>query len=413
MGQNHRPSRRAGAKGESIVMLILTILAAVGAALVLGHWLRMAYGMVRAQRVPHLPDLTPAEPAAWPRVSIVVAACNEADRIEPAARTLLALDYPDLELILVNDRSTDGTGAIIDRLAADPRVRPLHITDLPAGWLGKVHALDRGLKASTGEYVLFTDADVHFQPSVLRKTVAYMLEHQLDHLAGLPQLYPTSLLLDSAIGAFIRQFLLITRVWNVGRPGSDAYIGIGAFNLVRRAAMEASDGFEWLRLEAADDMGLGLLMKRSGARGGVVTGGGLMGIQWYRSWTEVAQGAEKGYATALQFSLGRAVLGAVMLPFVELGPLVMLPALATESFRFVGWMGLAAVAAWLVTGLAMKRWARSPRLAPFLLGPLTTPILAVLLLRAGILGHRRGGVLWRGTLYPTEVLRPGSRVRFP
>ncbi|MCX5673257.1 MAG: glycosyltransferase, partial [Planctomycetota bacterium] len=144
-------------------MILLAVALAVYVLLGLAYWLAMAYGLVRTWRgVPRLEEVRPPEPAAWPKLSVIVPACNEADKIEPAMRTLLAEDYPDLEILAVDDRSTDATGDIIDRLAAeDPRVRAIHVKELPAGWLGKVHALDRGFQESRGRFVLFTDADVH------------------------------------------------------------------------------------------------------------------------------------------------------------------------------------------------------------------------------------------------------------
>src|ERR1700692_565900 len=94
----------------------------------------------------------------WPRVSIVIPACNEALTIEAAAESLLNVQYPNLEIILVNDRSIDNTGQIMDRLAlTDARLKVVHIHDLPEGWLGKVHALSRGLEKTSGEWILLTD----------------------------------------------------------------------------------------------------------------------------------------------------------------------------------------------------------------------------------------------------------------
>src|SRR6185369_5444580 len=102
-----------------------------------------------------------------------VPACNEAGTIETALASLLAQDYPGLEIVLVDDRSSDGTGVIIDRLAAsDPRISAIHVRDLPIGWLGKVHALQRGLERVRGALVLFTDADIYFAPGSLRRAVS-------------------------------------------------------------------------------------------------------------------------------------------------------------------------------------------------------------------------------------------------
>src|ERR1700693_4382257 len=109
-------------------------------------------------------------PAVWPKVSIIVPARDEAEKIEAAMRSKLAIDYPDFELLAVDDRSQDQTGAILDRLAAeDPRLCVIHLTSLPEDWLGKSHAMQVAASHAQGEFVLFTDADVFFSPDLLRK----------------------------------------------------------------------------------------------------------------------------------------------------------------------------------------------------------------------------------------------------
>ena len=131
------------------------------------YWLWMAVGAWQVRRrVPVLADLPISPPRVWPRLSIVIPACNEAPAIQGAVESILAQDYPNLEIVLIDDRSTDETGVIIDRLAAsDFRILRIHVTRLPDGWLGKVHALCRGAEASTGEWMLLTDADVHLAPA--------------------------------------------------------------------------------------------------------------------------------------------------------------------------------------------------------------------------------------------------------
>ena len=104
---------------------------------------------------------------------------------------------------------------------------------------------------------------------------------------------------------FAATFTVALRLWAVANPKSDAFIGVGAFNLVRRAALERTEGLAWLRLEVADDVGLGMMLKRSGARSRLVSGHGLLGLYWYRTLREMAHGAEKAYSSAAQCSLLR------------------------------------------------------------------------------------------------------------
>ncbi len=389
----------------------LGILVGVYAAAGLLYWAWAAWAALRmAADVPHLGDAAPPEPRRWPRLSVIAAARDEADRIGAAARSLLSADYPDLEVIVVDDRSTDGTGAILDSLAGEfPRLRVEHVGELPAGWLGKVHALARGLERASGAFVLFTDADVHFAPTALRRAVAYALAEGLDYMPALPALRRTHLLLDGLIAACIRQLVMAMRPWQLGDPDAGGFLGVGAFNLVRREALDRTEGLEWLRLEVADDAGLALMMKRSGARCRMVHAFSLVELHWYARLGEALRGAERVFATGADFRLARCLLLPVLVGTLELAPLVA-PAAAWLVGGWPAALAAGGVFAAYVAAVALTvRWTRRYAL-PAAVAPLTAPLMAAMVLRAGILGALRGGIRWRDTLYPTATLRPGKRV---
>jgi glycosyltransferase involved in cell wall biosynthesis len=375
------------------------------------YWLRIAYGVMRLRRLPKLSKLDLSDPAYWPKLSVIVPACNEGDKIESAMRTILADGYPNLEVIIVDDRSTDTTGQRIDRLAAeDKRITAIHITTLPQGWLGKVNALNTGLKTSGGEFVLFTDADVHIQPGTLQKAVAYCLDNDVAHLVGCPAVWPSGFLVDSMVAAFVRQFFtLILPPWRIESPSPKTYFGIGAFNMVRRPAFEATEGFEWLRLETADDAGLGLLMKRSGAKSAVVTAFDRIGLHWYRTAKEMMRGAEKGFASAGECSFMRMLVLAVTGLLLEISPVVGLLYFLFGTQRLANILGIILFHCFVIPALAFARWSKSPKL-PAAFTPLTAPLSAIMAVRAGWLGWKRGGVVWRGTLYSSELLRENARI---
>lgn len=394
-------------------MLVTNVLLAVYAAIALAYW---GYTLWAARAcVRSVPPLAPPAhtPPAWPKVSVIVAACNEADTIEPAARTLLAQNYADLEIVLVDDRSTDGTGAIIDRLAGeDGRIRPVHVTQLPEGWLGKVHALNAGLAVARGEWLLFTDADVHLGPDTLAKAVAHCLARRADHLALLPVVPPVGVAVEALIAVFVRHFLcFLVRPWTLGRPGTGTFVGIGAFNLVRRSALEATEGFAWLRMEVADDMGLGLLLQRSGARSELASGFQDVSVRWYTSLAGAIRGSEKGVATLSHFRLPRTLVACTGLLAMELSPLLLPIPLCWPATRAIGWAGAGVAAVALAAVLVLARWGRG-RILPALLGPAFAPLMAWAMLRALFLARRRGGVLWRGVLYPKQALLDHMRVKF-
>jgi hypothetical protein len=389
------------------IEILWTLYALIGCL----YWMWLAIGafLVRA-RVPHLDRISAPEPDVWPKLSVIIPACNEAQTIEAAIATILQQDYPNLEILLIDDRSADDTGRIIDAIAAaDPRIRAIHVTELPAGWLGKVHALHRGCLAAGGQWLLLTDADVHFAPGVLRRVVAASVHRQWDHLAAAPEIWPNGLLLDAAVSSFLRSFCVGMRIWAVENPRSGAFIGVGAFNLLRREAFERTAGFEWLRLEVADDVGVGLLMKQSGARCGVVNAVGHVGLHWYPSLAKMLVGAEKAFGSAGGCSVWRLLLGGAVGLLLEAAPWVVLGAAV-----WFGSLGLGAAAglmvlAHVVSAVALNRWARR-KILPGILTPIVMPLALVALLRTTWLGWRRGGVVWRGTLYPSRELRRHKRV---
>jgi glycosyltransferase involved in cell wall biosynthesis len=185
-----------------------------------------ALSLRAAFTMPVLRDLRPREPARWPSLSVVTPACNEGATIEDALRSRLAQGYLELEVMVVEDRSTDATASIVDRIAAeDPRLRALHIKELPRGWLGKLHALHRGAEAARGEWLLFTDADIHFAPETLRRAVAYCEERGLDFLTAMPEFQPVSLLLDAAVSAFVRNVSMAAHTRAVEDPTSRLAVG--------------------------------------------------------------------------------------------------------------------------------------------------------------------------------------------
>jgi hypothetical protein len=384
----------------SPVDLALGVLAALAAV----QSLLLLLGLGRVARsVPVLSATTSPAPARWPRVSVIVPACDEARDIEDAVRSRLRDDYPDLELVVIDDRSTDGTGAIVDRLAAeDPRVRAVHVTSLPAGWLGKVHALERGARAASGELLLFSDADVHVAPGAMRRAVVLMEAEGLGHLGVFPGLWPTRLLVEATLLSFFRVIWVAARPWSVADPRSRAAFGVGAFNLVRRGALEASPGFEHLRMEQADDAALGQMLKLAGARCAVANGGGEVQLHFYRSLAELVRGMEKSGA---RWPFPTVLASAALLLALELAPWGALAGGAP-----VRAVGALAAALSIATTAATARWMRH-RWLPVLLAPIGVAIFGWATLRAAVLALVRGGVSWRGTFYRTAELRAGSRFR--
>lgn len=357
--------------------------------------------------VPSLATDRSPEPAAWPKVSLIVPACNEAERLETAVRTRLADDYPALEVILVEDRSIDDTPRIVDRLAAeDPRVRAVHVRELPEGWLGKVHALHVGAQHATGAWLLFSDADVRFAPGTLRRAVARCEARGIDHMATIPDFIPQGLVVDACIDSFCRALVVGGRLWSVPDPRSRVAVGGGLFNLVRRSAFDRTEGFAWLRLEIADDVVLGQMLKRNGARPEVTLARDLVSLEFYDSVSEMAWGLEKsGFAILCNFSFALAPFALCAYLLLELGWAVGLASGVPAAQA----LGAYALATAVLATVILQRWSgRSLRTVPLM--HVASLLFAWMVARSAWLVWRRGGVAWRGTLYPTDALRAGRRL---
>jgi glycosyltransferase involved in cell wall biosynthesis len=352
----------------------------------------------------------PPLPQQWPRLSVVIATCNDADTIEKAVNTLLQQDYPDLEIVVVNDRSTDGTGALIEKIARkDSRVRTLHIQHLPPGWLGKVHALHVGTQKTSGEWILYTDADVYFKQGALSKAIAFVLADHSDHLALMPVPRAPSFWLGVVLQAVGGVFVLGTRAAHIGKPGTKAFVGAGAFNLVRKAALDRTEGFAWLRMEVIDDVGLGLMLQRSGAVSSFAITLQDVSFTWYPSLRAMFKGLEKNFFGVLAFySIGR-MIGIVVLAWAyALAPLVAI--LYSLKIPFLLIVGVVAYL-FLVAGAVGVKVMFKQKLLPLLFVQVGHILISLMLLRSGIMCIVRGGITWRGTWYPIDELRAGHKVK--
>jgi hypothetical protein len=350
-------------------------------------------------------DAVPPATGPLPSLSIVVAARDEERNIAEALGSLLALDYPDLEIVLVDDRSTDRTPAIVARLAAtDARLRVVTVDTLPDGWLGKNHALHTGSDVARGELLLFTDADVVMAPSTLRRAVAYLLAHDVDHLVAGPEVRMPGALLTAFGLTGTLFFTLGTRPWRARAPRSRFHIGIGAFNLVRAVTYRAIGTHAAIALRPDDDLKLGRLVKKHGYRQDFVVAKNHVWVEWYASLGEVVRGLEKNSFAALEYSMARVAAGTA----VQLVGLVwpVLALVATDGA--VRWVYAAVVALTLAMHGVVTRVQRGS-LAHALLYPVIVLMLFAIVWRSALLTLWRGGIEWRGTRYPLDALR-GNRV---
>jgi glycosyltransferase involved in cell wall biosynthesis len=387
----------------------MTIVACLSVTSSLG-WLyfyrRVRLGATRMAVFEDLPSPTINDD--WPTVSLIIPAMNEASTLPMAIESLLRIDYPKLELVFINDRSTDATGAILASAAArDARVSVVTVTSLPEGWLGKVHAQQRGVEAASGDWLLFTDADVGLAPHALRRAVGHALRHHLDQVVVVGKGKPPSFLLDvveCSLATLIHGVAALSR----RRTRTRTVVGSGLFSLVKRSALARSEGLAWCKMDPADDFALSLLLSRSGASAAAFLSRGDVSCVWYPSFSAMVRGFEKnlfpvatGYRRTPALIIATALWLFNVLPFAA--PWV-LPAWAAATV-----MGLPLLALLAATRVRAARSGRS--FAALLCNPLGQLVLACVLLRAMIVVMHRGGLVWRDTFYPLHTLRAGQRVR--
>ena len=354
------------------------------------------------RRLVDLRKVPPLVEPPFPPVSVIVAARNEERHLEEALGTLLGLDYPAFDVIVVDDRSTDGTPAILERLGSKfPRLRALRVSELPEGWLGKCHALSQGAKVARGDYLLFTDADILFHPTALRKAMACLRREGLDHLAVVPGLRMPGALLGSIVATFGLFFMLFFRPWKAPNPRSRAHIGIGAFNLVRKELYEKIGGHESVRCCPVDDVKLGQRLKEAGGRQAAAIGVDLLSVEWYASVGELIRGLEKNAFAAFGYRLSWVALSTLVIAGLSAGPVV-LAILAKGALSWVlGGGSILLLWAMYLDQVRIQRISlRSLALFPLALG-----ILVYVQWRSAIKTLLRGGIEWRGTIYPLSELR--------
>ena len=392
-----------------MIIALLIFLLSLCAAWVVGF----GYLIVAIKRLPVFRNLQAPMPGVWPRLSVVIPACNEAATLESAVATLLQQDYPDLEIVLVDDRSTDGTGELIDRLAhQDPRIRTVHIGILPQGWLGKVHALHRGVEQASGAWLLFTDADVHFAAGTLRRAIAVVLHQRVDHLTLIPRAIQKSFWLDVAVNTFGLLFFITTRAGSVNRPHSKAFVGIGAFNLVSAWRFHQTVGFEWLRLEPGDDVGLGMIMKQAGGTTRLAFAYEDLSVQWYASVAAMFKGLEKNlFGPGSDYRWWLMLLQVGMIWALVVAPYFSLALGLARGLAPLWIAGAAAIGVHLIFSIFFVPERKTKRLS-LLLFPVGVLLITAMMLRAGYQCVKNGGIDWRGTHYPLDQLRSGQRVTF-
>jgi len=383
-------------------------------------------------------DRRPAAPNGEPRVSIIVPARNEEEDIRATLVRLLALDYSNYEIIAVNDRSTDRTGRIMDEVAAAEnasrtdtlldcapgllvrgaaapalqtaadrsvratRLKVIHISELPSGWLGKTHAMWTAGQRATGDWLLFTDADVLFRPDSLRRAIAYAEAERADHVVLFPRMIMKTPSERMMMAFFQALFVFGHRPWKVADPKARDHMGVGAFNLVRRPVYDAVGSYQALRMEVIDDMKLGKVIKNGGFAQRNVFGEDLISLYWAKGIFGIVNNLTKNFFALLSFQWPRTVASIIGVGFLNLGPFF-------GVWLAHGWARVPYLVAFGSLFLVYYGMSRRSTIPPyyFFLHPISTCLFMYTLLRSMVQTLVNNGVVWRGTRYPLDELRKG------
>jgi chlorobactene glucosyltransferase len=343
-----------------------------------------------------------------PRVSTIVPARNEERGIEEAVRSHLSQDYPDLEVIVVDDRSSDGTGAILERLARENRrLTVVPGVEPPEGWLGKPHALYEGASKASGDLLLFADADVRYAPAAVSEAVGLLEAKRLDLLAFFPRL-ELSGFWENVLMAYlpVSYFFGPAFLLNSDRQRRFA-AGAGAGMLVRASVYRAAGGHEALRSSMIDDLHLATRVRRAGGRCRMVRADERLRLRMYRGFREIVDGFSKNMAYVFEGGMGLFLAFSTAFSFVawSLPALALLAAAAGAPVPAsdLGWAAVA-VALMLAGRVGIALFLRYP-IWPALTHPFMAIVWIGITARSLAWRFLRREVRWRGRRYPAAAAR--------
>jgi chlorobactene glucosyltransferase len=353
-----------------------------------------------------------AAPEDAPLVSVIVPARNEERNIRRCVESLLAQMYPNFELIVLDDRSTDATPEILAELAqGDQRLLVLHGVELPPGWAGKPHALSQAAQAARGEWLCFVDADTFTAPEALASVYVAARESSADLF---------SIFTRQELGSFWEKAILplVFTALSVGfapRKVNDPHkpdaIANGQFIFIRRAVYQALGGHTAIKASIVEDRDLATLVKRAGYRLVVADGQAVASTRMYTSLPEMWEGWTKNIFLGLKDRPGLLLLGAfgafvsvfaaLVLPLWLVGGLVWgmvgggILAIATATEAATLWGYLAFWRALACRNMEISGWYA-------LSTPLGAGVFAAMMFASAWKILSRRGVTWKGRRYPAR-----------
>jgi len=334
-----------------------------------------------------------------PSVAIIIAVRNEEDDLENALQSVCSINYNNHRIIVVNDRSTDGTADILQGfIARYPKLTVTTITTLPDGWLGKNNALYQGYLSSSEEWMLFTDADIVFHPDAINKALGYATRHQLDHLSILPEAISRSKIFNSILATFGIMLMMNLKPWDAKNPQSKGFVGIGAFNLVRRDAYEKIGTHTRIKLRPDDDLQLGRIIKSAGLKQDVLGGQQQVCLEWYKNTKEFVNGLLKNSFAVAEYSLAKSIVGTLMVLSCFALPIPVMLIFGSTEIRLMAGVVLLFQVLYMVLVRPNKWWYA-------LMIPFASFLMAYVTLKSALITTIQGGIYWRDSFYSLDMLK--------
>ncbi len=378
-----------------------------------GAWL--TWRGIRRQRELGVIENPAPKDEAVPMVSVLVPARNEANRtLENSIASMLRQDYKNYEVIVTNDRSIDATGEILQRLARrDSRLKIIDGKDLPAGWLGKPHAMNQALEVARGSWILATDADMLFDKRALSTTVFHAETNGYDALTLLPRVECVTFWERVFMPSFGWFMLLARPLERVNDMTKVDALGVGGFFLMRRMWIERIGGWRAVRAEVAEDLRLAEKLKAAGAHLRIEYAPRLVRTRMQTNLAEIWEGFTKNLYAGTRFSFARAVVGGTavfvfsVLPCIGAGVSFVTWLISNSNAWMMLCIPLALVwfAQALTFGFVYKQIELPLRFAWF--APLGHLLFVMILFNSAFKIAFGSGVMWKGrVLYRRDGVRP-------
>jgi len=382
--------------------------------LVLAVWVARQLKLNEAvTKGPRLPITPPGEIKNPPLVSVVIPARNEEHNIGQCLESLLQQSYPNLEILVADDRSEDGTAEVVRGYAEKhPHVRLVQVTELPPGWTGKTHALARAAQEAAGEWLLFVDADTRLHKHNVANAVLYAREHDVGMLSLLPRnvghTFWENVLQPVLGGMLVIRFPLAA----VNDPDRRLAFANGQYILIRRDCYEAVGGHEEVRGELLEDIALAKEAKAKRCRLTLLYGFQAATVRMYGSFGDIWRGWRRIFIHAFERSIPSLIVSALLVLVFSLNPLVLASAagvvLALGAGQWLAWTSLAlgltqtVVMMAVLVGMYRRLVLADARYLVFY--PVAMLIGLGILIDAIFTLAVRRPVNWRGTVYHPSLL---------